>query len=357
MEILIFAGGTGTRLWPLSRKNTPKQFGKDFNGKSTLQLTFERVEPAFGIENVYISTNERYVSLIKEQLPQVPAVNIVAEPEKRDLAPAVGYNLIRIKKAGCQGPVAIVWADHIMEKPQEFILALKNGERLVKKNPKQIVFLAEKPRYAQNNLGWIHVGEKIRNQLYQFQEWHYRPPLAKCGKMFESGEWYWNPGYFIVDLDLILNLYQKFMPKMFRQLEKIAESIGTTRESAVLSKIYPTLESISFDDAIIEKVGPEQAVVQMVDMGWSDPGTLYALKEALEPSLDENLTRGKVYSLDSKDCLIYNDEKNKLVTVVGLEGYIIINSEDTLLVVNKSDVPRIKELVKKLGKDGFEDYI
>lgn len=351
MKIIIFAGGTGTRLWPLSRKNSPKQFGKIFNGKSTLQITVERVEKAFGIQNIYLSTNESYVSIVKEQLPQISASNIIAEPEKRDVAPAVGYNLLRLRKLGYHGPVVILWADHVMNKPKEFIKALKIGEKLVQNNPKQLVFLGEKPRFANHNLGWIHVGKKITDGQYQFLEWHYRPPLKKCLEMFTSGQWYWNPGYFIVDLDTIITLYQKVAPKMYKKLNEIAQTIGTVEETETLRKIYPQIESISFDNAIIEKVSPEQAIVILVNMEWTDPGTLYALKEYLTKNTKDNYVRGLGYNLSTEDSLIINEEEDKLISTVGLKGMVVINTKDALVVIHKDNVPQIKELVEKLAKD------
>ncbi len=358
MKIIIFAGGTGTRLWPLSRKNSPKQFGKIFNGRSTLQLAVDRLEKTFGSENIYISTNENYVSIVKGQLPQIPSSNIVAEPEKRDVAPSIGYNFMKLQKAGYHGPVAIIWADHTMDNVKEFTSALKKGEALVNKNPDQLVFIGEQPRFANHNLGWIHVGSKISNDTYQFLEWRYRPELEACKQMFNSKEWLWNPGYFIVDLDTTIDLYKTHQPKMYEQLQQIVMKLGTVDEAQTLRQIYPKIEAISFDNAIIEKVPAEQAVVIAVNMGWADPGTLYALKEALVSKQEENYTRGFSYNLETKDSLIINEDENKLVTTIGLEGMIVINTPDALVVVHKDNVPKVKDLVSKLkGEKKLERYI
>jgi len=350
MKIIIFAGGTGTRLWPLSRQNSPKQFGRIFEGKSTLQLTVERIEKGFKTEDIYISTNERYLSTVKRQIPQIPAINIVAEPEKRDVAPAIGYNFMRLQKAGYRGPIAIIWADHLIENVKEFVSALKKGEKLVKDNPHKLVFIGEEPRFPNENLGWIHIGKKIKKNIHQFVEWHYRPPLKQCKKMFASGKWLWNPGYFIVNLNFTINLYKKYMPKMYDQLKEIMSTIGTIDEVGTLKKVYPKLESISFDNAIVEKVPSDQAIVLKVNMNWSDPGTLYAFKEALCKKEKDNFTQGLNYSLDNKDCLIINEEDTKLVTAIGLEGTVIVNTKDALVVVHKDNVPKVKELVNKLRK-------
>jgi mannose-1-phosphate guanylyltransferase len=351
MKVIIFAGGTGTRFWPLSRKNFPKQFIKMFNGKSTIQLMFDRVSKPFGVENISISTNEKYKNLVKDQLPDIKAKNIVTEPDKRNLAPAVGYNLVRLKKQGYSGPVAILWADHLMDKPENFIDVLKRAEKIVKKNPQQIAFVGEKPRFANNNLGWIHVGEELDKGVRKFVEWHYKPPMEKCQKIFESGEWYWNPGYFVLDLDNALELYKKHLPKMLKELNKIKKSLGTKDEKKTVNKIYPTLEKISFDSGIIEKVSPDDAYVMMADLGWSDPGTLYALKEVLTKSAEENYTEGNTVEKGVRDSLIINEEPKKLIATIGLNGMIVVNTKDAIIVVPKEKVVETTDLINLMSEN------
>lgn len=355
MKLVIFAGGHGTRLWPLSRKNSPKQFEKLFNGKSTLQLAIDRVQDIFGVENIYISTNEKFADLIKEQLPILPKENIFLEPAKRDLAAAVGLSFMKIHQTGYSGPIAILWADHLMDRVEEFTKALTTGEELIIENPNRFVFLGEHPRFANHNLGWITVGDKINEKnglpVYEFKSWKYRPELEQCKQMFESGKSFWNPGYFVTSVEFVLGLYREFMPEMHRALKDMV------KDPEDISSKYPTLESISFDNAILEKVSPSQAVVLKINMGWSDPGTLYALKEALEESPESNVTKGKTFTLETKDTLVINHEENKLVTTVGLEGMVVINTEDAVIVVHKDDVPKVKVLVDKLKEEGLEEYI
>ena len=348
MKAIIFAGGAGTRLWPLSRKNSPKQFGKIFNGKSTLQFAVKRIVNSFSYDDIYVSTNEQYVSTVKAQLPQIPISNIVAEPEKRDVAASVGYNFIKLRKEGYKGPIAILWADHLIKRPKEFIWSLVEGEKIIRKNPELFVMIGEKPRYAENNLGWIKLGRKIKDKLYEFKKWKYRPEMNECKKMFASGEWVWNPGYWVVDMDFTLSLYEKYMPKMYQQLLIIENALGTISETKTLRKIYPQMEETHFDNAIVEKLPPEGAVVLTPDMGWSDPGTLYALKEALTDKPTDNLERGLVVNMDTKGCLLINEENCKVVATIGLENVIVVNTKDALVVVPKDQVSKVKELVKKL---------
>lgn len=358
MKIVIFAGGAGTRLWPLSRKKLPKQFKKIFDGKSTLQMAVERIEKTFGTNNIYISTNEGYVSLVKDQVPQVPASNIVGEPVKRDLAAAIGYNFIRLRKKGYHGPVAILWADHLMKNVSDFIDVLRKGELLINENPRRFVFIGERPRYAENNLGWIHLGGKNPDGSFIYKDWIYKPSVEKCNQMFASGEWVWNPGYFIVDLDFVLELYEEYQPKMYSKLREIEEAVGTVDETEVLSEVYPDMEAIHFDNAIVEKVPSDQAVVLKTDMGWADPGTLYALKEALVGNNGKNLSKGITYEMNTSDSVVINEEKDKLLATIGLRDMIVVNTDDALLVLHKDDVVNISDLVKKLAEDDrLREYI
>lgn len=354
MKILIFAGGHGTRLWPLSRKNSPKQFDPIFDGKSTLQLTIERVRAIAGIESVYVSTNIKFKKLIETQVPDLPSGNLFLEPERRDLAAAVGLSFMKLKEQGVNEPVAIVWADHIMEEVNEFREAIKIGEKLIIDNPNRFVYLAEKPRFPNHNLGWITIGKKLDTiedfDVHEFLKWDYRPELEKCKKMFKSGKSFWNPGYWITSLDFVLGLYKEHMPAMYSALDQII------KDPNKLEEIYPTLESISFDDSIIAKTTPEEAVVIRVDLGWSDPGTLYALKEALAESENDNVTQGKTFEFETRDSLVINKEDKKLIVSAGLDGMVVINTEDVLLVVHKDNVPNVKKIVGELEQLDLEEY-
>lgn len=350
MKIIIFAGGIGTRMWPLSRKSLPKQFIKMFNGKSTLELAVGRVK-SFGYENIYISTLQEYVSLTKKYLPKIPAKNIVGEPALRNVAPAVGYNMVRLRVQGYKGPVAILWADHLIKDEDRFLKMLKNAEEVSLKHKDKMVFVGKKPRFANNNLGWIHIGEKISGNLFSYKGWSYKPEIDVCEKMFKSGEWLWNTGYFVFDNDFGLKLFEKYQPEIYASLCKIEKSIGTNNEKATVNKMYPTIEKIHFDNAIAMKVNTNEAVVMETSIEWSDPGTLYALKEALVSKQMDNFVKGNVVNINSEDSILVNEDKSKLLSVIGVKGMVVVQTKDSVLVVPKESVKEISDLLIEIEKE------
>lgn len=350
MNLLIFAGGSGTRLWPLSRKNTPKQFTVKKGDHSTLQLALGRIR-SFGLDHIFLSTNEKYVHLVQEQLPELAADHILVEPAKRDLAAAVCLSLVRLKHRGMSGTIALLWSDHFMEHPDRFTTALKRGEALIQEQPSRFVFFGETPRFANHNLGWIQVGRETEPNEYEFLGWKYRPEKVACEAMFASGQWLWNPGYFVFDLDFAFALYQKFHPDLLQTIETIVAD-----EAKYLSS-YQSLPAESFDRAIVEKLQPEQAVVLKVDLGWSDPGTLYALKEAMVGSGSANYSDGTVMLYDTEDCFVHNEDDHKLVATLGLRGLLVINTKDGLLVCPKDRVGELPDLLKRLEEEGFGKHL
>lgn len=359
LRVVIFAGGVGTRMWPLSRKATPKQFEKIIDKKSTLQLTVDRVRPEISPKNIYISTGKQYVDIVTKQLPDIPQSNIVGEPEMRDVAPAVGYLMAILAKKDPWGPVAILWSDHLLENVTSFKNAIQAGAEYIKSNPNVFVFLGQKARFPNQNLGWIEHGKKIDSRngfdVHEFVSWHYRPSLEKAKEYFESGRHSWNPGYFMVAPQFVLDQYQRHAPEMYQNLMKLQESYGRPNHQQLLEEIYPQFEKISFDDAVVTKTEPEKAVVLAVDLGWSDIGTWEALKEALQSSPTANLTKGDVEVHDTENSLIYN-YTNQIVAAVGLKGMVVVVTPDVILVTPQAKIPEVKNMLKKFEGTDKEQY-
>lgn len=365
MKIIIFAGGSGRRLWPISRQKSPKQFEPIIGERSTLQLAVDRVRARYGVENVFISTNEKYADIVRRQLHDLPLTNIIGEPARRDLAAAVGLSLAHLAQvtppeALANEPVAILWGDNYMDQVANFLAVMEAAEALLAQKKAEILFIGETPRFANENLGWIGLGPEIGRlqgqPYYRFDSLTYRPPLAECRRMFEAGTHVWNTGYFVTTIGFVLSLYQQHQPAMWEQLSRIQAVIGQPQYRPTLHAVYPQLAVMSFDDAILHHVAPEQALVLHNEMGWSDPGSLYALKEAIDPDQSTNVTMGLVKADEARDCLIYNYEADKLLAVVGLEGMIVVNTEDAILVVHKDQIPLVKKMVDSLEETDLERF-
>ncbi len=364
MKIIIFAGGSGRRLWPLSRQKSPKQFESIIGDRSTLQLAVDRVYDVYGGENIFISTNEKYIDLVREQL-DIPHKNVIGEPTRRDLAAAVGLAMAHLAEATdeellADEPVAILWGDNYMDQVDNFLQVMQTAESLLAQKEADILFIGETPRFANEQLGWIGLGAevgKIENQpYYGFDSLTYRPPLAECKRMFAEQTHVWNTGYFVTTIGFVQKMYQQQQPQMWAMLREIQSAIGQPNYEDTLHTVYPQLDELSFDDAILHHIAPEQALVLHAEMGWSDPGTLYALKEAINPDLSANVTKGLVIEEQIKDCLVYNYEVDKLVAVAGLEGIIVVNTEDAILVVHKDHIPLVKKMVNDLEGTNLESY-
>ncbi len=351
MKAVIFAGGVGTRLWPLSRQNTPKQFEKITGDKSTLQLAVERLYPDFKPEDIYVSTGEKYKEVVFNQLLDIPRENFIFEPAVRDVGPAVAAACAIVGKDAPNEPVAIIWSDHFVKKERRFREVLRFAEKAVKKNPDLLIFIGQRARFANQNLGWLEFGDEVDSirgtKVFEFKRLIYRPSLKEAQQFLKSDKFAWNPGYFVTTPHFILKSYKKFSPDIWKGVKKIQEAVGTEKFEQVMQSTYPKLEKISFDNAILEKLDTKNVMVIAADLGWSDVGAWEALKEALQISSSENVTRGKVLITDSSDNLVFN-YTDQLAVGIDLNGMIIINTDDVLLVCTKDSVPKIKKLVESL---------
>jgi mannose-1-phosphate guanylyltransferase len=353
MKVVIFAGGVGTRLWPLSRKHTPKQFEKIVGDQSMLQIAVQKLFPEFQWSDIFISTGKHYEENVREQLPQLPHENILVEPEMRDVGPAVGLVTALFARKFPDEPFAILWgSDHLVKDEEAFRTALRSAEEVVNREREVIVFVGQKPRFANQNLGYIEFGEEINRigntPVYSFTGFKYRPHLSVAERFVTDGHHSWNLGYFVTTPRFLWSLFERYAPELFSQLKQIYDTVDTPEYDNTLSSIYPTIEKISFDNAILEKMDTSMGRVLSVDIGWSDIGAWEALKEALSETQEENVTKGKVMVEDSTDSLVFN-YTNQLVVGIDLSAYLVINTQDVVLVCPKDSVPKIKKLVESLS--------
>lgn len=358
MKIVVFAGGIGSRLWPLSRKNKPKQFGKIIADRSMLQIAVHKLFPEFSWSDVYISTGTAYIPTIMEQLPQLPRENIVEEPAGRDVGPAVGLVISQFVKTNPNEPIVLLWgSDHLVKKEKLFRKILRGAEKLIAEDPNKIIFIGQKPRYGNQNVGYIEFGKSVRTidglPIHKFTGFEYAPPLDKAEEFAKDEKHAWNLGYFVTTPAFLWKLFEQFSPKLFKQLSKIHKAYGTDKYKQVLNEIYPEIEKISFDHAILEKMDPHDGMVISADIGWSDIGAWEALKEALSDKVDANVTKGKILLEDCKDSILHN-ETQQLIVGIDLEGLVVVSMDDVVLICPKASVPKIKKFVQNLSGTTYE---
>lgn len=360
MKAIIFAGGVGTRLWPLSRKKSPKQFETIIGNQSTLQLTVERLMPEFKPEDVFISTGTAYKEVVKKQLPSLPNENIILEPHKKDVGPAVAYAVAYVSKmADDQEPIVILWSDHIVKHQDTFKNILAAAEKLVKKHPQKIVFIGQKARFASENLGWIQFSDTAESidaiEFKTFAGFKYRPKPEVAQEYFTSGKHCWNLGYFVTTPANLMQKFATLTPEISTRLNTILEHFQQPDFDSILEREYAQLPEINFDNAVLEKLSSDDAVVAVEDIGWSDVGAWEALKEALEKSKEDSVTLGKVLLKDSSDSLVYNYEPEKLIVGIDLGEILVINTKDALLVTKKTSVGKVKTMVEGFKGTEYEE--
>ncbi|HVF69960.1 MAG TPA: sugar phosphate nucleotidyltransferase [Xanthomonadales bacterium] len=360
MKIVVFAGGVGTRLWPLSRKSTPKQFGKIIGNESTLQQTIRRLTAEFKPEDIFIATGKQYKSVVMKQLPEIPEGNFIFESMMRDVGPAIGLSSFILEKKFPNEPIAILWSDHMVKNEDAFRHVLRLAEKKIVSKESEFVFIGQKPRFPNQNCGWIQLGDENESSngasVYNFKRLCYRPKAEEAEAFFKDRNYVWNLGYFVTTPKYLTSLFKTYAPEMFESLLKIQNDYGKDKYEKTLEGIYPTLEKISFDDAILVKLPQDNLKVIATDLGWSDVGAWDALKEALETNKEENITRGNIELKDTTDVLMFNYEQ-KLCIGIDLSEMVIINTEDVLLVCPKGSIPKIKKFVENLTGTDHEHLI
>lgn len=361
LKIALFCGGTGTRMWPASRRDKPKQFQPLVGRESMFQQAVRRIKKGFPIKDVFVITGRQYVGLVVQQAPDLPLENVIIEPEMRDTLAAVGYAAAVLDKKFKNPIVASLWAaDHLVKNGDEFIKALKAAYEFVESSGK-IVSIDVRPTYPNIHVGYIQIGKMIKklNSLAFFEYVRHieKPDLATAKKFVKGWEYLWHAGYKVWRTEKMLSLYKKNAPKVYEDLMEIHEAWGSDKQDEITRKIYPNFEKISVDFAIFEKMDPKELVVLSADLGWSDIGAWNILKDELSENHKDNVISGEVLDLDSQDCLIYANSPNKVVATIGLANLIVVDTPDGLLVCQKDRVSDIKKIIEKLKEAKKEKYL
>ena len=344
-HLVIMAGGVGSRFWPMSTADRPKQFIDVLGvGKTLIQLTNERFSGVIPPCNVWVVTNEKYVSVVQEQLPDIPVDHILSEPCRRNTAPCIAYVSWRIKKENPKANIVVSPSDHIVTNPEEFRRVVTNCLKFTAETD-AIVTLGMKPTRPETGYGYIQADlstASARNkEIFRVDQFREKPDLATAIQYTKQSNFFWNAGIFIWSESTIVNAFRIYQPGVARIFENIMDILGTADEQRVIDEVYPECDNISVDYAIMEKA--EEIFVCPADFGWSDLGTWGSLLAQTPHDLYGNAIIGENIQLfDSKNCIIHTTEERKVV-VQGLDGYIVAEKDDTLLICKLSEEQRIKQ--------------
>ena len=344
-HLVIMAGGVGSRFWPMSTAEKPKQFIDVLGvGKTLLQLTVERFGTLVSPENIWVVTNEKYADIVAEQLPDMPRTNILCEPCRRNTAPCIAYVSWRIKKRDPKANIVVTPSDHIVMNVQEFQRIIGDCMKFTS-DTDAIVTLGMKPSRPETGYGYIQANltaASLRNKgIFRVDSFREKPDLKTAQEYISKNNYYWNAGIFIWNVNTIVNAFRMYQPKLAKIFESMLPVYGTAEEQAVINEKFPTCENISVDYAIMEKA--EEIFVCPADFGWSDLGTWGSLLTQSKRDLYGNAAIGQdVQLFECHDCIVHASQEKKVV-VQGLDGYIVAEKDDTLLICKLSEEQRIKQ--------------
>ncbi len=344
-HLVIMAGGVGSRFWPMSTIERPKQFIDVLGtGKSLLQLTVERFEGIVPAENVWVVTNAQYAAIVQEQLPEMPKNHILCEPCRRNTAPCIAYVSWRIKSRDPKANIVVSPSDHVVMNTQEFQRVIKDSLAFTA-DTDAIVTLGIKPNRPETGYGYIQAdlsSNSLRNkEIFRVDSFREKPDIETAKEYISQKNYYWNAGIFIWNVSTIVNAFRIYQPQMAKIFEGMLPVYGTDKEQQEIDRLFPECENISVDYAIMEKA--EEIFVYPADFGWSDLGTWGSLQQQFKKDLYGNACIGPdITMFESRNCIIHTTQEKRVV-IQGLDGYIVAENDDTLLICKLSEEQRIKQ--------------
>ncbi len=343
-HLVIMAGGVGSRFWPMSTKDKPKQFIDVLGvGRTLIQLTYDRFEPICPPENVWVVTNKKYVDIVKRQLPEIPVGNILCEPCRRNTAPCIAYVSWRIKKECPTANIVVTPSDHIVLNIPEFRRVISNSLAFTSETD-AIVTLGMKATRPETGYGYIQADltscSPRNKEIFRVDSFREKPDLETAKKYLAENSYFWNAGIFLWSVRTIVNAFRIYQPALANIFESMSDVYGTDKEQDVIDERFPECENISVDYAIMEKA--EEIFVCPADFGWSDLGTWGSLLVQTKHDTDGNSIIGDNVSVFETKNSIIHTVGCKQVVVQGLDGYIVAENDGRLLICKLSEEQRIK---------------
>ncbi|MDE5770395.1 MAG: NTP transferase domain-containing protein [Ruminococcus sp.] len=349
---VIMAGGKGERFWPKSRTSHPKQFlSLTDDGETMIEKTVKRISPIVQTEDIFIVTNSEYRNLVKEQLPDIPQENILAEPYARNTAPCIAFAAAVIKKKYGNAVMLVLPSDHLVKYENIYTRTLCNA--IVKATEdNNLVTIGITPSYAETGYGYINFGEESGN-AYKVERFVEKPDLRTAKKYLSSGKYLWNSGMFVWQVSAIEECFRTFMPEVYSGAEKIGQSFGTDSFETTLETEYNKFPSESIDFGIMEKASDIYTIP--ASFGWDDVGNWLAVERINDTDDNHNYIEGDVIAENCERTTICGGKR--LIAAVGVEDIIIVDTDDTVLVCSKNSTQDVKKIIARLKKDNRTELI
>ena len=353
LHAVIMAGGSGTRFWPRSTEDRPKQFLNIFGDRTMLQDTVDRIKPLVSADHVWVITNDKYVDLVQEQLPDVPANNIVGEPVGKNTAPCVAAAATLIQEKDPNGTMVVLPADHLIGKPESFLSILETA-RAKAREPGALVTIGIKPNHPETGYGYIEFDEDTSeniegHQVKTVKQFREKPDLDTAEEFVKSGNFLWNSGMFIWKASTILEKFKQHLPTIFDEVEKLKSLVGTDNQKEAIDEFYYGCTSISIDYGIMEQ--SDSVFVVPGAFEWNDVGSWRAVYDLR--SKDENgnvIQTDTSATADAKNNLIQS-ESGKMIALVGVENLAVVETDNAILVCDLDSSQGVKKVVNRLRKD------
>lgn len=360
LHAVIMAGGSGTRFWPQSTEAHPKQFLNIFGDRTMLQTTVDRIEPLIPAERVWVITNDEYVDLVQQQLPDVPVDNIVGEPVAKNTAPCIAAAATLIQNKDPEGTMVVLPADHQISQNEEFLSILKTAEAKAG-DGQTLVTIGIKPDRPETGYGYIefdedtseiHEGRKV-NKVSQFRE---KPDRETAQAFIDSGNFLWNSGMFIWQASTILKEFKQYLPSVYSEIEKLTPAVGTKDEKDAIDNFYHGCPSISVDYGIMEQA--ETVFVVPGSFGWNDVGSWKAVYDLRDKDENGNVIQtDTAATADAENNLIQSDS-DKMIALVGVENLAVVETDNAILVCKLDQAQGVKKIVNQLREnDELKKYL
>ena len=362
-NVVIIAGGSGTRLWPLSRSDRPKQMLPVAGERSLLRVAYDRLAGLVDPARIYVCTGAAYADLVFEQIPELDPSCLIGEPTGRDTANAVGLASAVVGRDDPDAALAIVTADHLIKPEAEFRAAIEKAFDLVEQRPLSLCTFGIEPTHPHTGLGYVERGEPLEGtDGFLVERFREKPDRETAEEYLATGRFWWNSGMFVWRASTLLNVLDTLLPESAGRLRQVAEVWDTPQRESVLAEVYPQLPKISVDFAVMEPVsqGKAEADVVVVPMPveWLDVGSWAALASTLEVDADGNTVTGGCLTclVDSRENVVVTDDPGHLIAAVGLSRHIIVHTRDVTMVCPLADGERVKELVAAVQSQHGHHY-